>query len=603
MNKKIILLLIIACITSAIAFRVLAGSAGGSTACGIEGCAAATITSTTASTQVINMSNMTLSTGTVNFTAFCGNNTATPCLNNTITIFNVCNATTDTWCEPSRTLEYLNQKINSSNVTWINRVVVTTGSPPIAAGIYYDNDWGFTSLFIAQYTGSGNNLAMSKLDVFIPWDTNTYAFYSGDNQIFAVGRYIFVLMVKNGFPGDISVVALKINNDGSIIEAGADSDISYSSWFGFADAVFDKGGDYIPFGINYDNDAFTGALRLDDGSGYPDFAATGKILFPGSQTYGSITKIMPIQNIATTTISGRDVGEIFITGTGFQGANGGERGPFAWVCYGNAGAISGINPVLNYESDNSNDIYVTDADWTYYNGNAVTITGRYDDTGTNRVVLMRINDAEEHNLLVNNAKYITGSTIVGDDVLITAKKNHDGEYLGWIDASDNKDRLFVLDSAGTIGNKYLITGTRNGEQPRVLIDQNPGVYASNIANGTRVVVLEGSNAVSAFEIYNMTVDSGAIISAVDNGGLTGDYIDFVLGGRSLDNLSIYLDFLNTSLALSAINPNGTMQFTVDKIVGIETMSPDINILNFQLRWQNFTGTFDTTMGTCVGCVF
>ncbi|MEM4263438.1 MAG: hypothetical protein QW666_00900 [Candidatus Woesearchaeota archaeon] len=53
----------------------------------------------------------------------------------------------------------------------------------------------------------------------------------------------------------------------------------------------------------------------------------------------------------------------------------------------------------------------------------------------------------------------------------------------------------------------------------------------------------------------------------------------------------------------AVNPNGTMRFSTDRIVGVETMSPDIRITNFQLRWQNFTGTFDTTMGTCVGCVF
>lgn len=524
MNKKIILLLVIACIISAIAFKVFAGD----TACGIQGCAASTITSITAATQVINMSNMTLNTGTVNYTVFCGNTTSTPCLNNTGTVFNVCNATTDTWCDPSRAVEYLNQHITTpNNVTLISRVVVTTGSPPVAAFLYQEEEpvWS-TQLAIVQYTGSGNNLAISRIDTYTPLDTGNYAFNIVDDQIFAVGDYIFVLMDKGGI---LSVLALKVNNDGTIYEVGADTDISYSS-MAFADAIFDKGGDYIPFGVNFNTDAFTGALQLDDGSGYPTFATTGKILFPGSQNKGSIAKIMPIQNIPTTTIGSRDVGEVFITGTGFQDINGGDRGPFAWTCYGNAGAITGINPVLNYEFDNSNDIYVTDADWTYYNGNAVTIVGRYEDLGNDRVVITRINDIEEHNLLVNNAEYITGTDVVGDDVLITAKKNHDGEYLGWIDAADNQDRLFVLDSTGTIGNKYLITGTRAGEQPRVLIDTNPAVYASNIANGTRVVVLEGTNAVSAFEIYNMTVDSGAIISAVDTGGHAGDYIDFVLGG-------------------------------------------------------------------------
>ena len=33
------------------------------------------------------------------------------------------------------------------------------------------------------------------------------------------------------------------------------------------------------------------------------------------------------------------------------------------------------------------------------------------------------------------------------------------------------------------------------------------------------------------------------------------------------------------------------------------MAPDINILNFQLRWQNFSGSFDTTRGSCTGCKY
>ncbi|MBW2986055.1 hypothetical protein KY333_01665, partial [Candidatus Woesearchaeota archaeon] len=51
------------------------------------------------------------------------------------------------------------------------------------------------------------------------------------------------------------------------------------------------------------------------------------------------------------------------------------------------------------------------------------------------------------------------------------------------------------------------------------------------------------------------------------------------------------------------NPNGTYRFTTDKQVVIQTMHPDINILNFQLDFQSFNGTFDTTLGTCVNCSF
>ena len=54
---------------------------------------------------------------------------------------------------------------------------------------------------------------------------------------------------------------------------------------------------------------------------------------------------------------------------------------------------------------------------------------------------------------------------------------------------------------------------------------------------------------------------------------------------------------------NATNPNGTTRFTTDKYVAIQTMHPDINILNFRLGWQNFTGTFDTSAGTCTGCTF
>lgn len=56
-------------------------------------------------------------------------------------------------------------------------------------------------------------------------------------------------------------------------------------------------------------------------------------------------------------------------------------------------------------------------------------------------------------------------------------------------------------------------------------------------------------------------------------------------------------------ANNATNPNGTTMFTTDKYVAIQTMHPDIDILNFKLTWQNFTGTFDTSAGTCTGCEF
>jgi hypothetical protein len=69
------------------------------------------------------------------------------------------------------------------------------------------------------------------------------------------------------------------------------------------------------------------------------------------------------------------------------------------------------------------------------------------------------------------------------------------------------------------------------------------------------------------------------------------------------SFTIEKDFTVADATSNATNPNGTLRFTTDKYVGIHTLLSDINILNFQLRWQNFTGTFDTSAGTCSGCTF
>ncbi len=69
------------------------------------------------------------------------------------------------------------------------------------------------------------------------------------------------------------------------------------------------------------------------------------------------------------------------------------------------------------------------------------------------------------------------------------------------------------------------------------------------------------------------------------------------------SFTIEKDFTVDDGVNNATNPNGTLTFTTDKYVGISTLIPDINVMNFQLRWQNFSGTFDTSAGTCIGCTY
>ncbi|MBW2973644.1 VCBS repeat-containing protein [Candidatus Woesearchaeota archaeon] len=69
------------------------------------------------------------------------------------------------------------------------------------------------------------------------------------------------------------------------------------------------------------------------------------------------------------------------------------------------------------------------------------------------------------------------------------------------------------------------------------------------------------------------------------------------------SFSINKQFTVYDATNNATNPNGTLTFTTDKYVGIETLASDINILNMQLDFQNFNGTFDSTTGACTNCSF
>ena len=69
------------------------------------------------------------------------------------------------------------------------------------------------------------------------------------------------------------------------------------------------------------------------------------------------------------------------------------------------------------------------------------------------------------------------------------------------------------------------------------------------------------------------------------------------------SFSINKQFTVYDATNNATNPNGTLTFTTDKYVGIETLAADINILNMQLDFQHFNGTFDTTTGACSNCSF
>jgi hypothetical protein len=69
------------------------------------------------------------------------------------------------------------------------------------------------------------------------------------------------------------------------------------------------------------------------------------------------------------------------------------------------------------------------------------------------------------------------------------------------------------------------------------------------------------------------------------------------------NFTIKKIFSITDGTNNATNPNGTIRFTTDKYVSVTTMHPDINILNFQLYWQSFNGSFDTAQGQCYNCSY
>ncbi|MBW2986053.1 hypothetical protein KY333_01655 [Candidatus Woesearchaeota archaeon] len=623
MNKKILLLLV-ACVVISLATFVYAGD----TACGIGGCSPTTITTTTGATTPISLSQQgTLTTNSLTLTVLC--NTNATCFNiSSINSYVVCNATSGMYCDanPARSYEYLNQQVNHTNLTNVSQVVVSTGSlVTMTTGV---GDTGKPVLDGTHNTADvvGNNGVRIETNFLAESDDiRIYNSPTADNfEVVQVGKdatnKILVIRFKFSAAGLIDTPI--IINTGVSATPGTTTDIAdytnsemvgADTWVALLN--YDKpnkatpGTGAITVGGKSDGSGITFGRELNDPAGVTELEFATDAL--------AVCNDIPVQEE-----SGNSYTTSTFTGTVKSNARANLAEIVTGIVYSD-GIISTSSPSIETYGDGVNDLRADNAVKVVDGSTNTATSGQYIVAGVALPAMMSTK-YDSTTLTSITADYLStggavndpsggfgyGETaIMGTNVVLGGGSL---TYQGY-ESTDGESRIAVWDNLGrNLIKLYKTSGGSTGVEAVQKASQrvNPTVYVAKITQsnnntGTRVIVLEGSSLATAFEIYNFTTDSGDALNFVGTGGHSGDYLDYVLGGRFPEqtNSSIWLDYFNTSLELSAVNPNGTTRFTTDKQVVIQTMHPDINILNFQLDFQSFNGTFDTTLGTCVNCSY
>ncbi|MBW3002906.1 hypothetical protein KY338_07135, partial [Candidatus Woesearchaeota archaeon] len=620
MNKKILLLLMAVCIISAIAAFVYAGPAGHAGQCQNLVCSAATATSTAGSTQVINSTSGTVTTTTVTANATCTASGALPCFNlSNTTSWTFCNDTTLTSCDSKTTGYNLSTYTNTTrNLTYVH----------VAAGSY--EALAFATSGVGPYDwelARWNSALDADMHHFYRRETGTPGTVSlgrpnaGDRPWYIFSERIPSSESMSG--GDERAATTTFLNP--------NSNQPVSCWTLMQDAELSGDAlDELCFGLigkTANTIDAIGLIRYSDGSN--NWMATGittdRLGTPNGYIVG-------VQNLESSGDSVFDAAGTTITEVA-------DTEDWA-IITGNAGLnemtdVSSNKDIAVFTGYTDNALTPESGLIVTYDMNAATVVDTFKMTDVDVLDKIHFYDvAVGYDKVESSRVYIVGG--YGNNlfpILVTALINPTGQI--------SVQKQVILDNVATTGSTRVVTNgadvvvtapTATGMKvynldsegnfkyngkitlPATLasdVDQltplgikvaGSAVYSAPTTTGSKVIVTMGSNIISVFEV-NYTVDSGDILALNDNGGHTGDYINFILGGRTLDNHSVVLDFLNTSLGLDATNPNGTTRFTTDKQVVIATFAPNINILNFQLDFQKFNGTFDTTNGTCIDCSF
>ncbi|MBW3004819.1 hypothetical protein KY310_03225 [Candidatus Woesearchaeota archaeon] len=605
MNKKILLFICLLLIP-VFAYTVFAGDP----ACGLTGCSPIPITTAVPTTQLISFNVSTINTTTVNFSVICGNSTNITCFNSSSTNITVCNATNSVVCDIATT-EYLNKRFNATNVTNITSVSISTGSP--ALGIIIASYASMTALLlfairaqvesgIGAYRQKATEAAEAGIGIGL-------ASYIAKNQEDHPEYYGFTTKTPGNTAGvcigrldplGVDTVAIECINTGLTVSKSAEIQIAedryheYLSWVVTIDKDLDLASSKCVFG----------ATDLAGPSGFLENRLTGIMPDLGPNDRCKVGDIAPT-NHPPTTEGGNTFGTVLSAGT--------ISGPvlgvvtFFMLLYGDG--VLKVPPTLASAPPGQNELS--------FLASLRSLPIQIIAPATNEEYLgaiKRTNSPTAAAILKADVGFNSGITfteykkITSDNLAASAEPAITcipGKqcYLGYETDQPGKSVVHIVDSQGNPTKSFYATGTSSTGVLPVLVSENPTVYGTKIINGSRFMVLEGSSVVSAFEVGNFSVTDAAIIRANSSGGHAGDFMEWVAAGPSIDNHSVFLDFFNTSLTLFAVNPNGTTRFTTDKQVVIATYNPDVNILNFQLDFQSFNGTFDSTNGTCVGCSF
>ncbi len=616
MNKKILLLFILAAMFSILAFSVYAGD----TACGLGGCAAASVSSTSVSTGSFGLSSQSFSPSNTSWGLYCSNFTGTPCLNSTTPLLSVCNAPNDVACGVN-TIEILNQRLNATNVTNITYVATLNKSSNFAF-IGYDNTAAMWKLFIGFKLDSA-----PVLKTYFPNTPFGMTFSLQHPQTVTMdkielsgGAGILVSLVAEvtagGPVGDNVIMLLTFDSNGNLQEQ-----LGFSSGVTIDPVPRDT---RIPLGVTVDEQNPSqfayGWINLGGATPYgydfginltsPLFLSGAKSNIWGGDNGGRVIDVFPTSEVITR--NSKQVTKMALI------AYADESGPATKL-------ILASNVWPDNMQNNTIKIYKTAASKDVVPLSAAQVRDKdhvlssaiYDAAGGVSQLFTTITDHSgstpvaspsgiNYTILLDMSFPSTGQR--GAPMCSGLSKAN--VKATFVDALSQVPYFLVFNSLGGLLASFSSSDTASFAadtvcvNPAVHVVQLPqAIYGGTNQTASLVAVTQGSSLIDSFYVYNMTVDSGAVLQANASGGHSGNYMYYVLGGRSTNNSAAFLDYFNTSLALSAINPNGTTRFSTDKIVQIATYNPDINILNFKLDWQTFNGTFDTTNGTCLNCSF
>ncbi|MBW2973641.1 hypothetical protein KY346_04565 [Candidatus Woesearchaeota archaeon] len=587
MNKKILLLFAIAFVLSAVATVVYAGGLN----CNGEGCRAVSVVPTTKNvTRFSTNTSQTFTTNFITWTAFCGNGTANvTCLNSTaIDVTTVCNDTVDLFCD-GKTYEFMFQQINGTNVSNVTRVEVANGSAVFVApsaggrltvGVAYENQPVKGAVLVPRLAG----LAIQDFEI-----------------VTLTGKRALVLLglddVASIPPFQHIPTALMIDTD----SANPRIIMSQKGWklsppaaapqptITINVAVDDDDIGKILIGEVGGSNAYD--LVFDASTNIPvlEFARGKEYNQPGPPATVSIKDVEVTSNGDFAVFGDYNSGA-GLAGGFFQRQAAGQEAAAGETASITEGLVLWSSaPVFGSENEGAAGARISTT-------NLVAAIAANANLGTMSW------GGEASQIPFQTAEVFAGSSAPDyyDWKTIARGTGPDeGDVLicAWQYTLQNIRQCFI-DPQGVV----LDIVDVEWSNPTIVVAELNGSYM----NGSRIYVINKNDVVSAFDVINMSIDSVALSAYKNTGGHAGDYVEFVTGGVMMGDSKddwIIIDWFNTDLGLDAENPNGTMRFTTDKTVRIQTFAPDINILNFQLDFQNFNGTFDTTLGTCTNCSF